>query len=93
MWGAPSCRIQTKGLIADACLQRETGARAQAELCAVQQELEQEAAANTARVEGLRAALQAQEARSSALDHELRTRPTTQLVSFLTCLDQELVQA
>ena len=63
-------------------LQRETGARAQAELHAVQQELEQEQAGNAARVEGLRSALQAQEARSSALDQELRSRPTVHQVSL-----------
>ena len=47
---------------------------------ALHQELEQEKAGSSARVEGLRAALQAQEARSTALDQELRTRPTSKLV-------------
>ena len=62
-------------------VQREAASRAQGELRAVQQDLEQERAGNAARVEGLKATLQAQEARSAALDQELRTRPTSHLVS------------
>ena len=65
-----------------ALLQREAASRAQGELRAAQQEVEQGRAGNAARVEGLKAALQAQEARSAALDQELRTRPTSHLVTF-----------
>lgn len=61
--------------------QREAASKAQGELRAVQHELEQERAGNAARVEGLKAALEAQEARSAALDQELRTRPTSQMVT------------
>lgn len=48
----------------------------------MQHELEQERAGNAARVEGFKAALEAQEARSAALDQELCTRPTLHMVTF-----------
>ncbi|KAK9858886.1 hypothetical protein WJX84_001830 [Apatococcus fuscideae] len=74
---------QERSRAAEDSLRKSCMLRAQGELRAVQQDLEQERAGNTARMEGLKAALQAQEAQSAALDQELRTRPTSQMVDEL----------
>ncbi|KAK9803913.1 hypothetical protein WJX72_004650 [[Myrmecia] bisecta] len=63
--------------------QRELASRLHAEVAALQQTLEGEQATWQSRCEGLRSALQAQEAHAAALEQEISTRPTAKQVDEL----------